>query len=307
MATAIPDLPPFDPDDDPLSVVQRWKQYLRRVDTALIASNITDDKRQWAVLLHWAGEKVQSIEAQLTYDKTDGQHYKSLHKALTQHFEPTKNITFATYQFHEMKQEDGEGINAFVTHLKTQAARCEFGTGLDRRIKDQIVFRCTSRKVRQKALTEDLTLDNLIKAARAEESALRQATEIEKDSGPSTDTNNDNVFKMGRGPPGRYSSKLTHQSGDTPRKSFKPGQNSCQYCGRTPSHPRNSCPASGQTCKNCQRTGHWAICCKPEQKHLVRHTETTDHLATDETHGHTFLNHITAIRSINLRAHHPVT
>jgi hypothetical protein len=138
----------------------------------LIASGITDHKRQWAILLHCAGEKVQNIEARLIYEKVDNEHYKNLHEALTLHFEPQKDITFATYQFCEMKQDEGEGIDAFVTRLKTQAERCDFNANLNQRIKDQIVFRCLSGKLCRKALTEDLSLDNLIKAAHAEESYL---------------------------------------------------------------------------------------------------------------------------------------
>ena len=139
----------------------------------------------------------------------------------------------ATYQFYEMKQEEGEGIDAFITRLKTQATWCDF-SDTDRCIKDQIVFRCTSRKVCRKALTEDLSLENLVKAARAEENALRQAVVIEKESGYGTEAHdNVNAFGVGRGQPGKYSSKLKHPS---PQQFGQDKPNSCQYCGKAPSH-----------------------------------------------------------------------
>ena len=137
-ASVLPDIPPFDPDEDLSTTPQRWEAYLERIDIVLVACNITEDKRKWAVQ-HLAGEKVQVIIKHLTYDKTDGNHYKNLHKALTAHFEPKKNIAHATFKFLQNEQGEEEGIDAFVTRLKSQAARCEFND-LDRHLKDHIIF-----------------------------------------------------------------------------------------------------------------------------------------------------------------------
>ena len=89
MAQALPDLPPFDPDEDSGTTPQRWKQYLLRIETALEASVITDDKRKCAVLLHRGGERIHEIEQTLTYEKaTEGDKFKNLCTALTSYFEP---------------------------------------------------------------------------------------------------------------------------------------------------------------------------------------------------------------------------
>jgi hypothetical protein len=116
-------------------------------------------------LLHSAGRKIQRIEKELTYDKTEGETYKALHEALTVHFEPKKNITFSRYQFLEFEQGPDKGIDAFVTYLRTQAGRCDFATThLDSHIQDQIVFKCNSGKTCCKALAEDPSLENLFKS-----------------------------------------------------------------------------------------------------------------------------------------------
>ena len=105
MASTLPDLPPFDPELDPSTTPQRWSQYLARVETALEAWAINNDKQKCAVLLHRGGEKIHEIEQNLTYDRAEkDKKFENLTNALTAHFEPKRNVTFATYQFAKMQQ-----------------------------------------------------------------------------------------------------------------------------------------------------------------------------------------------------------
>ena len=193
----IPEFPPFDPDKDPATTPQRWGQYLRKVDNALTAWGITDDDRKHAFLIHYGGDKIETIEQTLTYTKAKDVKFKNLSEALTAYFEPKRNITFATYQFAQMKQEESEMIDGFVTRLRTQAALCDFDNS-ERRIKDQIVFGCRSKKVRHKALHEDMTLEKLIKEARCEEAATQQAEVIEK--GQAQESSEAETFRVSRQP-----------------------------------------------------------------------------------------------------------
>ena len=58
MATSLVNpMPPFDPDGANFS--HKWKTWLADVKTYLIASNITDKKRQRALLLYQAGPRVR--------------------------------------------------------------------------------------------------------------------------------------------------------------------------------------------------------------------------------------------------------
>ena len=87
------------------------------------------------------------------------------------------NLKYETYNFRMLCQEDGESIDKFVTRQR-EAARCVFHDS-DREIKDQIVQKCNSDKLRREALREDPTLDALVKAARAMELSDAQATVME--------------------------------------------------------------------------------------------------------------------------------
>ena len=47
--------------------------------------------------------------------------------ALEQYFTPAKNVIFKRYVFGNLKQEDGELFDAFVTRLREKAASCDYG------------------------------------------------------------------------------------------------------------------------------------------------------------------------------------
>ena len=61
MAVQLPPFPLFNPDTDPTSVSQRWFKWVQCFTNFLLALNIDDKKRQRALLLHYAGEKVYDI------------------------------------------------------------------------------------------------------------------------------------------------------------------------------------------------------------------------------------------------------
>ena len=98
MATSfLTDIPPFDPDVDPYTTPQRWKDYLRKIERALQAWDIKDDGRRHSVLLHCGGDKLDKIEQHLTYDKTEKDAlFKNCCEAFTTYFELKRNITFST-------------------------------------------------------------------------------------------------------------------------------------------------------------------------------------------------------------------
>ena len=82
--------------------------------------------------------------------------------------------------------------------LREAGSRCGF-TDVDREIKHQIVFACTLKKLRRKALTDDPSLTDLIKYARSMEKSITQAKIIE-DKSRTASVNN-------IGKPGRYSQR----------------------------------------------------------------------------------------------------
>ena len=178
MASAtLPSYPAFDTDEETSSLPQRWEEWVDGLENLLAAVNITDHERKWNTLKFYGGEKLRKLEKQLDYDKTlvygaaqniagTADHYRRLKEALTAHFAPCVNETYARFGFRSITQEEGESVDTFVTRLRDQASRCSFHDDAcsNGQIRDQFVFGCQSKKIRRKALAENLDLARLIQS-----------------------------------------------------------------------------------------------------------------------------------------------
>ena len=187
MATALPEFRPFHLDSEPTSVGIRWKAWLSEFENLLIALNITDGKRQRALMLFYGGNEIHEVYRSLT-TPTDDLNFEDAKKKLTDYFEPKVNLTFEIFHFRQMRQgvsddnesvSDDEAIDSFITRLRKKAARCNF-TDAKTEIKYQLIFGCRSSQLRRFALQkDDVSLDDLLKKGRAYESSERQAAVIE--------------------------------------------------------------------------------------------------------------------------------
>ena len=61
MDTVLPAFAKFDVASGPTNLGNKWDKYISRFDNLLIAMNVTDDKRERTLLLHYAGNQVQDI------------------------------------------------------------------------------------------------------------------------------------------------------------------------------------------------------------------------------------------------------
>ena len=279
---AIPTYPSFETDIDAASKPELWNQWIDGLEALMDAMGGVDHSRKWSMLRHYGGAELRNVEKQLDYDKTtpygvgDAEvvdHYRRLKEALTTHFAPTQNITYANFLFGEMVQEDGEDIDCYVTRLKKQAKLCGFCDKAcsDRSIRNRIAAGCQSQRIRRKALEADVTLEKLIQMARSEESAQAKAKVMEK---AATQEETREVFSATK-KPGKYSGRSAFK----PREVSKPGGTSfspspnppmspkkCFYCGgRYPHLPEKPCPAKNRNCMKCGKLGHFAICCHSDK------------------------------------------
>ena len=273
MAAVLPDYPQFDPDEDPLMLPSRWETWIDGLVNMLEAMAISDHARRFALLKHYAGPKCRGLEKHLPYDKTKkfgeddsaaADHYRSLKEAYTSHFAPKKNVLHARFNFHSMKQDDGEKTDAYAARLREQASRCDFCNKncIEQNVRDQIVVGSTSTRIRRKALAENFTLEKLLDAARAEESANAAAADIEKSTSVATPQETE-VFKVTRRP-GKYSNR-TKMNPTNP-----PPEKKCYSCGGAFPHPNKKlCPARGKECLTCHRKGHFATVCRGGRRYVA--------------------------------------
>lgn len=132
-----------------------------------------------------------------------------------------------------MNQQD-ETFDEFLTRIKTQSKKCNFGDLLDTLIRDNVVIRINVDAVREKLLSEDeLTADKAIKLCRASEQATKQMAGSISEENKLVEAIN---------------SKVTIDTFD------------CRRCGTR--HAARSCSAFGKKCTKCGWLGHFQKMCK---------------------------------------------
>ena len=235
-------VPPFAVDAEiGLSLASRWKLWLRDFDTFLLASGITDKKRQRALLLYQAGPQVREIFAQLS-DVGGETDFALAKEKLTQYFEPQKNRRYEVYRFRELKQGEQESLDNFHTRLRKMAKVCEFHDE-NFEIEEQIIIGGRSSRIRKRALRDpDYSLKDMLIDGRRDETSDYQAKDIESKEGYTENTN---------------------------RLEMKP-KKTCNNCGGEWPHLAQ-CPAKGKTCRKCGKANHFQVVCR--SKNLSKGTK----------------------------------
>jgi hypothetical protein len=113
------------------------------------------------------------------YAVADANHqYADVVMVLSDHFEPQKNLTYEKFRYGQMTQRGCESINDFKVRLRVAAAKCEFETRTDEEILRQLVFGCTSLKLREVILkNEEKDQTKKLKAV-LEHARFKDASEI---------------------------------------------------------------------------------------------------------------------------------
>ena len=99
----------------------RWKKYLSRFDTFLIATGVNDDERKRAMLLHFGGNDLQDVYGSL---EIKGNTYEESKTAFTNYFEHTTNEAFEIWNFQRTTQWKVYGI--IICGLIMLPSRCNF-------------------------------------------------------------------------------------------------------------------------------------------------------------------------------------
>ena len=74
--------------------------------------------------------------------------------AFKAYFEPKSNFRLARFQLRDLRQENGEPVDSFLTRLRQQASKCSFANPdyVDDNILDQLKKGTAHSQVRKKLL-----------------------------------------------------------------------------------------------------------------------------------------------------------
>ncbi|RNA16872.1 Retrovirus-related Pol poly from transposon, partial [Brachionus plicatilis] len=160
------------------SLGPRWLLWLERFNLFLTASNITAPTAIRANFLLYMGTDAHQIYNSLATPVTeatviDDEHIKGMYKLMSTRFNAERSQFAEIAIFRQLSRNEGEGVDEFSMRLRTQAALCNFKTGLDNEIMYQFVAHCRIEEFQREALlksrTDTLTLETTLKLARAYE------------------------------------------------------------------------------------------------------------------------------------------
>ena len=261
-------VPPLDISGDPAALATKWKRWKRGFEYFLKGKGVQSGTQKRALLLHLAGSEVQDIFETLADTGTDDQYEVAVTK-LDDHFTPQKNIPFERHVFRQLKQEENESTDQYITRLRQKAVYCNFDN-VDECIRDQVIDKCRSAHLCRKFLEKGgvLTLKQMQEIARASEAAQAQAKTMEASySSQGKGSSGDRIYTVkpkktqpnhrdGTRSLGAKSSG--HGQGHQKQRTFQ--DNSCWRCARS-GHYAKDCPSRELRCHRCGNIGHIAPAC----------------------------------------------
>ena len=157
-------------------------------------------------------------------------------------FIPKANVPFERNLFRQITQSSEETIDQFVCQLKQRAASCDFGGREDEYIRDQLIDKCYSAKLRRTFIEKhgSVTLNDLLITARAQEAFDLQMVAM---GGNANSEQVNNVTD-------------TELNGNVDRRSSF-------NCGRDDHFARDRrCPARGRKCELCGEIRRFKVKCR---------------------------------------------
>ncbi|KAK0142863.1 hypothetical protein N1851_019189 [Merluccius polli] len=248
----------LDTPGEPTMLYTTWIQMFENYLLALTANDMPD-KRKRALLLHCLGTEGQRIFLSLP---DVGTSYKSACDALKAFFVPRVNVVAERNKFRRRAQRQGESIVQYIAALRDLLVNCDFGLLADDMIRDQLIEKTSSSRIRERLLLEaDLTLQKAITLASHIETAVADAKAIASVSEASVQL----VQPRGGGAYQRQTEVNSHatrpQTISDPQRTSQ--QKACYRCGST-SHLANNqkCAAKNSKCNQCGKIGHFAKVCR---------------------------------------------
>ena len=207
------------------------------------------------MLKYLIGSEGREIYVTLKHEKKEEKDrtIKQVLDAFDDYCKPKKNEIVERYRFNMRKQDQGEMIETFITDVKTQAAKCNYGQLVDSLVRDRIVCGIVDSHLRERLLrTHDLDLDRCVDMCRAAEITKQGISVLDGGACASGQTE---VHKVTKTKGKRKSGRTSH--GKT-----------CKFCGRIHELKKESCPAFGQECHKCHDFNHFQSKCDSLKKNL---------------------------------------
>ena len=258
----------FDPTDHPTDVYDafneciasfqyKYQSYTKDPPLGVTGAAITawhqQNKRKY-FLGKFASRNLQKdLEDLTTQAVRDTLGFDEMVALLKARYLPTKNSTIRNFQFHSLKQEDGEAFDTFVNRVKHEAAACDFKctsetcTVANTMARDQVIIGVNNKDIQRNALKEQWNLKDLVLNGR-----LIQAATI----GTEQLTESAQINKVGK-KGGKYSKQeATRKKFQQTNRNRPTPTTNCKTCCSRSCKGGNRCIAKTWECHTCSKIGH---------------------------------------------------
>jgi len=257
--------------------------YLERLSQHFIALELDGDeeakkKKRKAILLSCVGGVTYKVLKDLCFPDTPASRtYEQLETNLKNFYAPKRLAVAERFRFHSTRQLSGQSINEFAAQLKKAASACNFGNDLQTNLRDRFICGLQSEALQRKLLAEELTFQQALEKAIADEAARRNVQDITSSSSlSSTATRSSHgVHKI---PSRRHVPKPKPRQA-TPQSASGSDSSRCPRCGFT-NHKSDDCRYKNAKCYKCGKIGHLRSECKN-----FTSTQTTTNQPRRDTRG----------------------
>ena len=167
-----------------------WPSWIRRFERFREASGLSakSEESQVNTLIYSMGDKADNILQSFSFSEEDVNKYSTVKDKFDAHFVKRQSVIFERAKFNSRKQEPGESVDSFITHLHCLAHYCNYGNLLDEMICDRIVVDVRDNKLSQRMQIEaDLTLSKAMELASQNEAVKQQQPDSQRSKSNSVD------------------------------------------------------------------------------------------------------------------------
>lgn len=153
--------------------VDKWDAYKLRLEAFFEGNGVSDTKKKRAFLVAALSTRTVTVLSSLCApSKVNDLQYEEVTQLLQEHYSPRTNEIAQSYLFFTRNQEPDETVKDFIVAIRQLADTCNFGSLLQRMLRDRIVCGIRDPDGRRHMLTKtSLTLAAVEEIALAAEMA----------------------------------------------------------------------------------------------------------------------------------------
>src|SRR5436190_5393277 len=165
----------FDPEEE------EWEYYIQRFEIELSLHNITSKEIAKTLLLSKIGAKPFKLLADhFRPALVNSQTYEDITKVLFSYYNDTFCTLGERVTFGRRYRQDGETISQYLNTLRSIAGRCQFGTSLDERLRDQLLLGINNNDWQKELLRQHTDTQSILKDVETSALILEQADKTQK-------------------------------------------------------------------------------------------------------------------------------